>query len=103
MASWRNNTPQSQAADSTTRHWCGDVLGDGRELDRRRVIRHQDPRLQLSDGRVDSDTGRLSGRGLGRLVGRERVVVVAFPKEEEHEFGVGWVGAGNFVGREWWM
>ena len=103
MASRRNNAPQSPAADPTTRHRCGDVLGDGRELDRRRVIRHKDPRLQLSDGRVNSDIGRLSGRGLGRLVGRERVVVVTFPKEEEHEFGVGWVGAGNFVSCEWWM
>ena len=103
MASRRNAAPQSPATDPTTRYGGGDVLGDGRGLDRRGVIGHQDPRLQSPDGCVEPDTGRLPGRGLGRLVSRERDMVVAFAEEEEYEFGIRWVGTENFVGREWWM
>ena len=100
MASRRNIAPQSP--DTDPRYGGGDVLGDGRGLDRRRPIGHQDPCVQSPDGCVESDVGWLSGRGLGRLVGRERVVVIVF-SEEEHKFWFRWMGTENFIGCEWRM
>lgn len=103
MASRWNTSPESPTGDLATRHGGCDVPGDGRGLGRCRIIGHQDPRLQPSDGCVDSDAGWMPGRGLGRLAGWERVMVVAFAKKEESEFWICWMGTGNFVGCEWWM
>ena len=103
MASWRDTSPKPPITDLPARHGGCDIPGDGRGLDRRRSIGRQDPRLQSPDGCADSDAGWLSGRGLGRLVGRERVVVVTFTEEEESEFGICRMGTGNFIGCQRWM
>jgi len=103
MDSWWNTAPESSTTNLTTRHGGGDVPGDGRGLDRRRVIGRQDPRLQSSDWCADSDAGWLSGRGLGRLAGREGIVVLTFAEEEEHELWVRWMGTGNLISCEWRM
>ena len=101
LDSGRNPAPHPPTTDPATRGGSGDVPCDGRRLDRRRAVGQQDPRLQFSNGRVESDVGWVSGRGLGHLVGRERVLVVTFAEEEEYQFGICWVGAGDFVGCEW--
>jgi len=103
MASRRNASPKPPTADLTARHGSRDVSGNGRGLDRRRSIGHQDSCLQSPDGCAESDIGWLSGRGLGRLVGRKRVMVVPFTEEEESEFGICWVGTVNFISRQRWM
>jgi hypothetical protein len=101
LDSGRNPAPHSPTTDPAARGGSGDLPGDGRKLNCCWVVGQQDPCLQLSNRRVESDVSWVSGRSLGRLVGRERVVVVAFAEEEEYQFRICWVGTGDFVGCEW--
>ena len=45
MGSWRNASPKPPTTDLTARHGSCDISGNGRGLDRRRSIGHQDSRL----------------------------------------------------------
>jgi hypothetical protein len=76
LDSGRNPAPHSPTTNPAARGGSGDVPGNEKRLDRRRVVQQQDSCLQFSNGRVELDISWVSERGLGCLVSGEGVVVV---------------------------